>query len=97
MRANLLVLNVHGGTSASEIVGLLDKAEAILREDDLAAEEESVEGGAPPLAGEVQISADAPFVAADVGGVASAEGGSADGESGDIAAGEVGWRGRLER
>jgi hypothetical protein len=38
LRAALLVLNVHGGTSSAEIVGILDQAETLLIEDDRAAE-----------------------------------------------------------
>ena len=40
LRAQLLVLNVHGGTTASEIVAILDQAETLLREDDRAADDE---------------------------------------------------------
>lgn len=39
LRAHLLVLNVHGGTTSTDILGILDQAEALLSDDDRAAEE----------------------------------------------------------
>eukprot|EP00966_Prymnesium_polylepis_P201528 4669678-Prymnesium_polylepis.1 len=70
LRADLLVLNVHGGTSAAEIVAILDRAEALLLEDDRTAKEATDEllpdgakdglQSAPPTLDAVEPDADHP-------------------------------------
>ena len=71
LHASLLVLNVHGGTTAAEVVGILQSAEDLLMEDDRAldAAQSAAEGAAAPQPATSTDEEEAVFGAAGVGTV----------------------------